>query len=69
MAYLKVNCTEDLSFSSKSKFVFRLKEFDQLQEKKTEVNEQFRTIVGQQQTGGMSIMNTNTNYQGGRQQR
>jgi fragile X mental retardation protein len=46
-----------------------LKEFDELQEKKTEVSEQFRTIIGQQQNAGMSIMNNNMNYQSGRQPR
>jgi fragile X mental retardation protein len=46
-----------------------LKEFDELQEKKTQVSEQFRTIIGPQQGGGMSITNNNMNYQSGRQQR
>jgi hypothetical protein len=50
------------------KFFFS-KEFDELQEKKTEVSEQFRTIIGQQQNAGMSIMNNNMNYQSGRQPR
>jgi hypothetical protein len=45
------------------------KEFDELQEKKTEVSEQFRTFIGQQQGAGMNIMNTNMNYQSGRQPR
>jgi hypothetical protein len=55
------------------KFVFfsslLSKEFDELQEKKTEVSEQFRTFIGQQQGAGMNIMNTNMNYQSGRQPR
>ncbi len=47
-----------------------MKEFDELQEKKTQVNEQYRTIFGPQQGAGMNIMNNNMNYQGGgRQQR
>jgi hypothetical protein len=44
-----------------------LKEFDELQEKKIQVNEQFRNILGPQQ--GMTLTNTNMGYQGGRQQR
>ncbi len=56
-------------FLLKFKFTFILKEFDELQEKKIQVNEQFRTIIGPQQGGGMSITNNNMNYQGGRQQR
>lgn len=43
------------------------KEFDELQEKKTQVSEQFRTIVGPQQGAGMN-MTTGMGYQGGRQQ-
>jgi len=42
-----------------------LKEFDELQEKKIQVNEQFRTIVGPQQGAGMNI----AGGQGGRQPR
>jgi hypothetical protein len=67
MACLKVNCQNEF-FSSKLNF-FSSKEFDELQEKKTEVSEQFRTIIGQQQNAGMSIMNNNMNYQSGRQPR
>jgi len=46
-----------------------LKEFDELQEKKIQVSEQVRTIIGPQQGAGMNITNNNMNYQGGRQQR
>ena len=45
-----------------------LKEFDELQEKKIQVNEQFRTIVGPQQGPSMSI-SAGMGYQGGRSQR
>ena len=45
-----------------------LKEFDELQEKKIQVNEQFRTILGPQQGAGMNMGN-NMGYQGGRPQR
>ncbi len=44
------------------------KEFDELQEKKIQVNEQFRTIVGPQQGSGMNIA-SGMGYQSGRQQR
>lgn len=46
---------------------FSLKEFDELQEKKIQVSEQFRTIVGPSQGAGMN-MTTGMGYQGGRQQ-
>ncbi|CAF3368877.1 unnamed protein product [Rotaria socialis] len=46
-----------------------LKEFDELQEKKIQVNEQFRTILGPQQGAGVNSANNNVGYQGGRQQR
>ncbi|CAF3041917.1 unnamed protein product [Rotaria sp. Silwood2] len=46
-----------------------LKEFDELQEKKIQVSEQFRTIIGPQQTAGMNSTNNNMPYQSGRQQR
>ncbi|CAF0907541.1 unnamed protein product [Adineta ricciae] len=45
-----------------------LKEFDELQEKKIQVNEQFRTIVGPQQGTSMNIT-AGMGYQGGRPQR
>ncbi|CAF0934331.1 unnamed protein product [Adineta steineri] len=45
-----------------------LKEFDELQEKKTQVNEQFRTIIGPQQGAGMNMV-AGMGYQSGRQQR
>ncbi|CAF1166271.1 unnamed protein product [Rotaria sordida] len=45
-----------------------LKEFDELQEKKTQVNEQFRTIIGPQQNAGMNLTNNNMAYPSGRQQ-
>lgn len=45
-----------------------LKEFDELQEKKIQVNEQFRTIAGPQQGTGMNNA-TGMGYQSGRQQR
>ena len=43
------------------------KEFDELQEKKTQVSEQVRTIAGPQQGAGMN-MPGGMGYQGGRQQ-
>jgi hypothetical protein len=43
------------------------KEFDELQEKKIQVNEQFRTIAGSQQ-GAATNMTGGMGYQGGRQQ-
>lgn len=50
-----------------------LKEFDELQEKKIQVSEQFRTIVGPQQGAGMNVAGgqggSGGGYQGGRQQR
>ncbi|CAF3639686.1 unnamed protein product [Rotaria sordida] len=42
-----------------------LKEFDELQEKKIQVNEQFRTIAGPQQGTGMNVA-SNMGYQSGR---
>jgi hypothetical protein len=48
--------------------LFFLKEFDELQEKKIQVSEQFRTIVGPQQGAGMN-MATGMAYQSGRQPR
>ncbi|UJR15808.1 hypothetical protein I4U23_002738 [Adineta vaga] len=45
-----------------------LKEFDELQEKKTQVNEQFRTIAGPQQATAMNFT-AGMGYQSGRQQR
>lgn len=44
-----------------------LKEFDELQEKKIQMNEQFRTIVGPQQVVAMNIGSSHMGYQGGRQ--
>jgi fragile X mental retardation protein len=44
-----------------------LKEFDELQEKKIQVNEQFRTIAGTQQGTAMNVTG-GMGYQGGRQQ-
>jgi hypothetical protein len=49
-------------------YFFYIKEFDELQEKKTQVNEQFRTIVGPQPGPGMN-MTGGMGYQSGRQQR
>jgi len=46
-----------------------LKEIDELQEKRTQVTEQVRTIIGPQQGAGMNITNNNVNYQGGREAR
>lgn len=47
-----------------------LKEFDELQEKKTQVNEQFRTMTGPLQTGANNQQNNmNATFQSGRQQR
>jgi hypothetical protein len=43
------------------------KEFDELQEKKIQVNEQFRTIAGTQQGTAMNVTG-GMGYQGGRQQ-
>ncbi|CAF4524049.1 unnamed protein product [Rotaria sp. Silwood1] len=45
-----------------------LKEFDELQEKKIQVNEQFRTIAGPQQGTGMNVA-SNMGYPSGRHQR
>ncbi|CAF0793531.1 unnamed protein product [Adineta steineri] len=45
-----------------------LKEFDELQEKKIQVNEQFRTIIGPQGPNVNTTIN-NSGYQGGRSQR
>lgn len=45
------------------------KEFDELQEKKIQMNEQFRTIVGPQQVAAMSIGSNQMAFQTGRQQR
>jgi len=53
----------------KLKYFFYSKEFDELQEKKIQVSEQYRTIIGPQQGVGMSITNNNMNYSSGRQQR
>jgi hypothetical protein len=47
-------------------FVFDYKEFDELQERKIQMNEQFRTIAGPQQGNGMTMIGT-TGYQGVRQ--
>lgn len=46
-----------------------LKEFDELQEKRSQMNEEFRTITGSQQGPGMNMTNNNMNYQPGRPQR
>ncbi|UJR30798.1 hypothetical protein I4U23_018316 [Adineta vaga] len=46
-----------------------LKEFDELQEKKIQVNEQFRTIVGPQQGATINSTINNSGYQSGRSQR
>jgi len=46
-----------------------LKEFDELQEKKIQMNEQFRTIVGPQQVAAMNIGSNQMSFQTGRQQR
>ena len=46
-----------------------LQEFDELQEKKIQVNEQFRTIVGPQQGAGMNMTGGMGYQNSGRQQR
>ncbi|CAF3467727.1 unnamed protein product [Rotaria sp. Silwood1] len=46
-----------------------LKEFDELQEKKIQVSEQFRTIIAPQQNAGMNSTNNNMAYPSGRHQR
>ena len=46
-----------------------LKEFDELQEKRSQMHEEYRTISGTQQGQGMNVTNTNMNYQTGRPQR
>ncbi|CAF0850062.1 unnamed protein product [Adineta ricciae] len=46
-----------------------LKEFDELQEKRSQVHEQYRTIVGPQQDATSNSTGNNQGYQGGRQQR
>lgn len=67
LASLKVRFRVGDAFDVIRKYSF-LKEFDELQEKKIQVNEQFRTIVGPQQGTSMSITAA-MGYQGGRPQR
>jgi len=57
-----------LKYLNRFQNIFFKKEFDELQEKKIQVNEQFRTIVGPQQGAGMN-MASGMGYQSGRQQR
>lgn len=45
------------------------KEFDELQEKRFQMSEQYRTIASSQQGAGMNATNNSMNYQTGRPQR
>jgi hypothetical protein len=51
-------------------FIFLHKEFDELQEKRTQMNEQYRTIIGPTANPGMnSTVNNTIGYPSGRPQR
>lgn len=67
IASLKVN-----EYQHELMFIYSFclsKEFDELQEKRLQVSEQYRTITSSQQGPGMNVTNNSMNYQTGRPQR
>lgn len=60
---------EDSVLSDTCCIFFRLQEFDELQEKRTLVAEQYRNIAGTQQGAGMNADGSTGGYAGGRPQR
>jgi hypothetical protein len=59
----------DSVLSNICRFFVRFQEFDELQEKRTQLAEQYRNIAGTQQGAGMNADGSTGGYAGGRPQR